>query len=807
MNKTQFKQLINSRIVILDGATGSNLMAKGMPVGVCPEKWILDNSKHLIKLQREYIKAGTNILLAPTFTANRIKLAEYGLENDIVDINTRLVALSKEAVAKEGHRGYVAGDITMTGRQLIPVGDMELEELISVYKEQAEILVEAGVDLFVVETMMSLAEARAALIAIKEVCDLPVMVSMSFNEDGKTLFGATPESAIVVLQSLGADAVGINCSTGPWEMVPLIKRMMSYAKVPIFAKPNNGLPELMDGDTVYNMTPDEFSEAVRSLVEAGARAVGGCCGSTPAHIEAVKKKVRNLDAKEEYELKARVLSSERRVVEISLNDNFTVIGERINPTGKKKLQEELRNGKMDMVISMAEEQTECGAKILDINMGMNGIDELEMMKKAIYEVTSVTDLPLCIDSSHVDVIEAALRIYPGRALINSIPLEEKKCRPLMKLAVKYGAMCILLPLSDKGLPESLEEKKEIINKLIHIAEEEGLSRDSFVIDGLVTTVGANKFAAMETLDTISYCKYELGIPTVCGLSNISFGLPERININTAFLTMAIGRGLTMAICNPAQAQLMNAAYSADLLLAKDNSDNVYVNSVIPVTSTSQAELLGKKDVITGSEIFVSVVKGNKGAIISEVEKALATGRKPQEIIDEDLIPAVNKVGQLFDEKKYFLPQLIAGATAMDMAIEFLTPYLQSNDKKESKGTVVIATVEGDIHDIGKNLVALMLKNYGYKVIDLGKDVPKDEILKAAKENNADIIGLSALMTTTMMRMKDVVDQIKKDKLKYKVIIGGAVVSQSFADEIGADGYSKDANEAVKVVERLLTEEC
>ena len=423
-------------------------------------------------------------------------------------------------------------------------------------------------------------------------------------------------------------------------------------------------------------------------------------------------------------------------------------------------------------------------------------------------MTSVTNLPLCIDSSHVEVIEAALRLYPGRALINSIPYEEKKCRPLIKIAAKYGAMCILLPLSDKGLPESLDEKKDIINKLIQVAEEEGVSRDSLIIDGLVTTVGANKKAALETLDTISYCKYDLGIPTVCGLSNISFGLPERINVNTAFLTMAIARGLTMAICNPGQAQLMNAAYSADLLLAKPDSDNVYVEKVIPVAQSSNVPVnTAKKDSITGSDVYIDVVKGNKTSIVEDVKKALESGRKPQDIIDEDLIPAVNKVGELFDAKKYFLPQLIAGATAMDMAIEYITPLLQSKDVKASKGTVVIATVEGDIHDIGKNLVALMLKNYGYKVIDLGKDVPKDVILEAAKEHNADIIGLSALMTTTMMRMKDVVDTVKKEKLKYKIIIGGAVVSQNFADEIGADGYSKDANEAVKVVERLLTEDC
>ena len=808
MNKSLFTQLIKNRIVILDGATGSNLMASGMPVGVCPEKWILDNPKHLLKLQSDYIKAGSNILLAPTFTANRIKLAEYGLEDRIVEINTRLVELTKEAIASEGHRGYVAGDITMTGRQLKPIGDMELEELINVYKEQARILVDAGVDLFIVETMMSLAEARAALIAIKEVCDLPVMVSMTFNADGKTLFGSTPESAVVVLQSLGADAVGINCSTGPAEMVPLVERMVKFAKVPVFAKPNNGMPELIDGKTAYTMTPDEFAEYGRALVDAGVRIIGGCCGSTPKHIAALKKRVRNADTFEiAADVNGRVLASERAIQEINLDGNFLVVGERINPTGKKKLQEELRAGKFDMVINMAEEQTECGAHILDVNMGMNGIDELEMMKQAIYEVISVTSLPLCIDSSHVHIIEAALRLYPGRALINSISYEEKKCRPLMKIAAKYGAMCIFLPLSDKGLPENLQEKKDIIERMLEIAEEEGVSRDSIIIDGLVATVGANKLAAIETLDTIDYCKNVLGIPTICGLSNISFGLPERINVNTAFLTMAIAKGLTMAICNPGQASLMNAAYASDLLLAKPESDNIYVENVIPITQTGNAAASSKKDDIEGSKIYIDVVKGNKASVVEDVKLAIEGGRNPRDIIDEDLIPAVTKVGELFEKKKYFLPQLIAGATTMDMAIEYITPFLEKNSGSDSeKGTIVVATVEGDIHDIGKNLVVLMLKNYGYNVIDLGKDVPADTIIQAAIDNNADIIGLSALMTTTMMRMKEVVDRVRKDNLKFKVIIGGAVVSQSFADEIGADGYSEDANEAVKVVERLLTEE-
>ena len=786
MDRKIFHRLFEERIVMLDGATGSNLMQAGMPVGVCPEKWILEHPQHLIKLQRAYIQAGTNILLAPTFTANRIKLAEYHLEDKIREMNMQLVDLTRTAIAQENHRGFIAGDMTMTGRQLQPVGDLAFEELVDVYKEQAQILVEAGVDLFFVETMMSLAEARACVIAIREVCDLPVMVSMTFNSDGKTLFGSTPEASVVVLQSLGVDAVGINCSTGPKEMEALIKRMVRYATIPVFAKPNNGMPELIDGETKYTMTPETFAEYGRALVEAGARAVGGCCGSTPKHIEMLKKVVRSVEPEATKPVCTRVLSSESAVQEIHLDGNFLVVGERINPTGKKKLQEMLRAGNMDLVVQMAEEQTERGAKILDINMGMNGIDELEMMKRAVYEVISVTNLPLCIDSSHVEIIEAALRIYPGRALINSISLEEKKCRPLMRIAKKYGAMAILLPLSDKGLPENLDEKKEIIRRLLEIADEEGLSRDSLIIDGLVATVGANRMAALETLDTIAYCKNELQIPTICGLSNISFGLPERINVNTAFLTMAI--------CNPGQAMLVNASLAADLLLAKEDSDNIYVENVVALSQTEQTAAKNVAGVSEeGSRVYHDVVKGNKGSIVENVKKELEAGKDPQTIIDEDLIPAVNKVGELFEQKKYFLPQLIAGATAMDLAIEYITPLLHIEENAKPKGTVIMATVEGDIHDIGKNLVVLMLKNYGYKVVDLGK------------EEHADIIGLSALMTTTMMRMKDAVEYVRANNLPYKVIIGGAVVSQNFADEIGADGYSKDANEAVKLVDKLLTD--
>lgn len=816
MTKEQFRTLLNQKILVLDGATGTNLQKAGMPTGVCPEKWVLEHPDVLVNLQMDYINAGSNIIYASTFSGNRIKLEEYGLEKELDEVNKKLVSLSKEAVAKTGYRAYIAGDLTMTGRQLYPIGTMQLEELIDVYKEQIKSLVEAGVDLLVIETMMSLAEARAALIAAKEICDLPVIVSMTYNEDGRTLYGTDPATAVVVLQSLGADAIGVNCSTGPEEMVPLVESMARYSNIPILAKPNAGMPELVDGETVYAMTPEEFAESGRKLVAAGASLVGGCCGTTKEHITALAQMVRLMKVPEISNKKRRLLASERQMLEIDMDGKFLVVGERINPTGKKMLQQQLREGNLDLVIQMAEEQEEKGAAVLDINVGMNGIDEDAMMQKIIYEVTSTVNLPLCIDSSHVDVIEHALRIYPGRALINSISLEKEKLEKLLPIAKQYGAMFVLLPLSDEGLPKDIGEKKQIIQTIYDKALQLGFVKEDIVVDGLVTTVGANKKAALETLETISYCKNEMELATICGLSNISFGLPERGFVNTAFLTMAIANGLTMAIANPSQELLMNAAYASDLLIDKDGADVRYIENVKPIAmgmngvkgqpdnnkSEEQASVSGKVST-NRSKLYENVLKGNKRTMIEDVKAFLAEGNEPQAVIEEHLIPAINEVGVLFDKKKYFLPQLISSAEAMELAISYVEPLLPKKEDEGEMSTVVMATVEGDIHDIGKNLVVLMLKNYGYRVIDLGKDVPKEQIIETAINENAAIIGLSALMTTTMMKMKDVVEYAKKKKIDTKVMIGGAVITQSFADEIGADGYAKDAAEACRVVEQLL----
>ena len=555
--------------------------------------------------------------------------------------------------------------------------------------------------------------------------------------------------------------------------------------------------------TCYDMDAESFSEAMMPLVDVGATVLGGCCGTTPQHIQKLVSRLKEKKAREIPERKSiRALTTERNITPISLDGRFRIVGERINPTGKKELQEKLRAGDLSLVMDMAEEQEKLGASILDVNMGMNGIDEKEMMLRAVNELTMTVDLPLSIDSSYVDVVESALRIYPGRALINSISLEPEKFEKLIPIAKKYGAMFILLPLSDAGLPKDLDEKKTIIHTILDEAKRHGMAEEDIVVDGLVATIGANKNAALEVLETIRYCKNDLGVATICGLSNISFGLPERVFVNTAFLTLAIGQGLTMAIANPSQTLLVNAALASDLLLNKEEADLHYINGVAGavVTQSQPKNEVAEED---GHPLYLAVVKGKSGHVLELVEEELKKGTEPSEIIDKYLIAAINYVGELFEQKKYFLPQLIASAETMEKAINRLEPLLEAARGNEKLATIVVATVKGDIHDIGKNLVALMLKNYGYHVIDLGKDVETQTILDTAKAENASIIGLSALMTTTMMEMKEVVDEAKKQGVKAKIIIGGAVVTESFAEEIGADGYSADAREAVKVVNRLL----
>ncbi len=859
MTKESFWELVKSNgLMFLDGATGTNLMKEGLPAGACTEEWILDNPDIIKKLQKSYVESGSDILYAPTFTGNRIKLKNFGLEDRIEEINSRLVAIAKESA---GTKALIAGDLTMTGRQLKPMGNLDFEELIDVYKEQIKILVKAGCDVLVVETMMSLQECRAAMIAAKEVSDIAVMVTLTFEADGRTLFGTDAKTAAIVMESLGAAAVGANCGTGPDNMAEIIADMASVTSIPIIAKPNAGLPVVTpDGSTAYDMECSVFVPEMEKLIKAGATIIGGCCGTSPEYIKGIHEKYKDYPVTEDsFEYPdgtpftrkqdgIRFLTSERMHVAFKLDDPFMIVGERINPTGKKKLQAELREGRLDMVCDFVSKQEEDGAAILDVNVGMSGIDEKQMMSDVLDEIIPLTSLPLCIDTSDEATMEMAIRKYPGRALMNSISLEKDKAERFLPLAKKYGAMFIALPVGPKGLPGSLDEKHEFIDTLCEKAYELGLRKEDIVVDGLVATIGANKNAALETLSTISYCK-ENGLATICGLSNISFGLPQRAFINTVFLTMAIANGLTMAICNPSQELLVNSAFASDLLRNKEEADLRYIERMerydgmnvqvacVPkgqklvaksentaeTASQANADVKADNKSDTAKENAVNpfgtdeatanlyikvrndVLKGNKRNIEKDTLEAVDGGCEPKLILNEVLMPAINEVGELFDKGKYFLPQLIASAEAMKLSIAKLEPLLKEagGDNDKEKETIVIATVHGDIHDIGKNLVALMLKNHGFNVIDLGKDVPSAKIVDTAIESNAKIIALSALMTTTMQEMKNVVKLAKEKSCPSKIIIGGAVVTEDYAWEIGADGYSSDAANCVRVVKKII----
>ncbi len=831
MTKQEFRELAEQRLVFLDGATGSNLQRAGMPAGVCPEVWILEHPDCFIRLQKSYLHRGTDILYAPTFTANRIKLAEYGLEDKLPEINRGLVELSKRAVGEymvEQRNAqmipYIAGDVTMTGQLLAPLGPLSFEKAVEVYKEQMRLLVSAGVDLFVIETMMSLQEARAALLAAGEICSLPVMVTMTFDETAHTLYGTEPETAMLVLQGLGADAVGVNCGAGPERSEEIVRRMKAVANVPVIAKPNAGLPRFIDGETVYDQGPEQFAEGMKRLVSAGAGILGGCCGTTPEHIEYLCEALSKTYPPHISETQVSALTNERRAVYVSLDGSFLPVGERINPTGKKAFQEALRAGDTSVAAAFAAEQEENGAAVLDVNVGMGGIDEKQMMCRIVEEITQTVNLPLSIDTSDAAVMEAALRIYPGRALVNSVSLEEGRAELLFPLVKKYGAMAVVLPLGSTGLPKDVAERRENLRTLVQKAAEYGIPKESLVADGLVMTVGAKPDAALEALDTIRYCREELGIATICGLSNISYGLPERSYINTAFLMMAVTCGLTMAIVNPAQELLMNLVYASEVLRAKEDAAGRYIaraewlkerrereagDGIKAVPAEPKKAFVpepARKKEASGAEeetpLYRAVLRGEKKTIAALAKKELAAGAEAASLLEKELIPAITEAGNRFEQKKYFLPQLIGAAEAMKAAVEVLEPHLRKDGAGKKAGTVVIATVEGDIHDIGKNLVALMLKNHGFEVADLGKDVPGERIIAEAKRLDADIIALSALMTTTMRGMAEVVELRNREGLRAKIMIGGAVTTPEYAAEIGADGYSKDAQEAVEVAKRL-----
>ena len=802
MTRTRFHALIEQRLIQLDGATGTELVKRGMPAGVCPEAWVLEHPEALAAVQQAYAASGSDLVYAPTFGGNPLKLAEFHLEQQTGEINRQLAEISRRAVPGK----LVFGDIAPTGQLVEPFGPLPFEKTVELYKEQVRGLIDGGVDGFAIETMMDLQEARAALIAVRELSDLPAIVTLTFEPGGRTLTGVHPVSALVTLQALGADAFGCNCSTGPVEMAEVIRELKPYAAIPLVAKPNAGMPHLVDGTTVFDLAPDAFAKASVALIDAGANLLGGCCGTSPAHLAALHNEIssrRPLPVRQE---KRGVVTSPSSFRRLALEEPFAIIGERINPTGKKALQAELRAGKFELVREFAREQSAQGAALLDVNFGLSGIDETAMMRAGVAELVRIGSTPLCIDSTRPETVEAALRLYPGRALLNSISAEEERLNKVLPIAAKYGAMLILLPLTDDGIPESAAERIEVLDRILAEAARYGYTPADCAADALIMTISADRQAAAVSLDFIEHCSRQLKLNTVCGLSNVSFGLPARATVNLTFLGMAIGRGLNCAIANPSAPGIVNAVIASDALSGRDPQLDRYLahHAVAASGETPRQTAPTPAPTAQSPEELLrdAVLRGKKEAVPAILDTLIAAGKAPGELVDGILIPAITEVGNRFERKEYFLPQLMQSAAAMQLAMEQLEPLLRSGGADAAGPVFLLATVKGDIHDIGKNIVALLLKNHHFQVIDLGKDVPAETIVNAAIEHDAAFIGLSALMTTTMPQMKVVVDLARSRGVTAPVIVGGAAVDEAFADSIGAI-YAADAMATVRRATELL----
>lgn len=792
----KFLDIMKKRPLILDGATGTELQKRGMPAGVCPELWCIEKPLVIGSVHGDYARAGSDVVYTCTFGANRYKLGEYG-ERDARSVNRRLALIAKEALRG---KALIAGDIGPTGHFIQPFGEVDFEEAVAAFKEQVLGLLEGGVDCFVIETMMDIQEARAALIAVKESCDLFTMVTMTFERDGRTLNGTDPLTALTTLQALGADAVGCNCSTGPDDMVRFIGAMKPYAKIPLIAKPNAGLPKTAGGTTVYDMNAAEFASRAVALIAAGAGILGGCCGTTPQHLAALRKAVSRKKPTPPLCKSLAALSSARRTLLLEPGRPLAVIGEGINPTGRKALQEELREGKTALARQMARDQEAAGAALLDVNVGVPGIDQEKAMQEVVLALSAVTELPLVIDSAKAEPIERALRVYPGRALINSISGEKEKLKKLLPVAAKYGAMFILLPLTDKGIPDTAEKRAVVVRAIEREARKHGFTRDDFLVDGIVMTAASNPKAPLETIRTVRWATETFGARTVVGLSNVSFGMPERKWINTSFLAMAAASGLTAAIANPASEELMFVKKAADVLGGRDRDAATWIAHCAKAAGGKKGAPI--EALPPERKIREAILDGNREAVAGLVGETLKAGFDAAKLAQEIMIPAIVEVGERFGRKEYFLPQLIASGETMKIGMEALDPFLKEGLKAGARDTILIATVRGDIHDIGKNIVALMLRNHGYQVVDLGKDVGAERIVREIERHRPRAVGLSALMTTTMTQMKEVIGLARKQGEQCPFVVGGAVVTKAYAESIGAE-YARDGVEAVQVIQRMI----
>ena len=799
-----FSNALEQRPLVFDGATGTMLQRSGLlKPGGCPDELNLTEPELVKEVHQAYFDSGVDVATTVTFGANRVKLAEYGLEARVGEVNAAAVRNARKAA---GDNLFVAGGLGPTGRFVEPVGDMDFDEALDVFSEQARALADAGADLIVIETMMDIKELKASVIAAKET-GLPVVATMTFDETLRTVLGTPPEVFAIVADSLGVDVIGANCSLGIEGIYKAVSAMSKVTARPLIAQPNAGIPVLKGDETVFPATAEDMAEYVPRLVSVGVRVLGGCCGTTPEHMGRLGSDFRALETEERTIKRCTLLASRTGFVSFGGECPPIVIGERINPTGRKKFASEIKDGKTSLIRKEAREQTDSGAHALDVNVGVPDIDEPAAMKRAVFCVNENTKAPLVIDSSDILALEAGLKAVDGKALINSVSGEEKKLKQVLPLARRYGAAVLGLALDDDGIPTTAGSRVKVAEKIYGRAINEGIKKEDLVIDCLAMTVSAEPTGARTTLEAIKRVKESFDLSTALGVSNISFGLPSRETVNANFLSMALSAGLDAAIINPKNAMLMDSYHASLVLLAQDLRAEGYIsrftgNGTSAGDGKAEAGVEKRPPEGIRARLGRAVIDGDEEHITALVEEALEEGLDPLEVGSEGLIPGLDEVGRLFACNKYFLPQVILSADTMKKAFTRLKLELKGR-KGPTLGKVIMATVEGDIHDIGKNIVSTLLENHGFEVMDLGKNVPADKIVEEARSSKADIVGLSALMTTTVMEMDNVIKRLRAEGVGAKTIVGGAVVTPELAQKIGADEYGGEATEAVDKIKKLV----
>lgn len=797
---------IEKRMVYCDGGLGSLLQERGLRAGELPGNWNITHPEVLADIHRAYLEAGADIITTNTFGVDRLKYNE-NTEYTMDQVITAAVHLVKEAIAKSGHRAYTALDIGPTGKLLKPLGDLAFEDAYQLFQEIVRVGAREGADLILIETMSDSYEAKAAVLAAKENCDLPVFVTVTFDSKGKLLTGGSVESVVALLEGLGVDALGINCGLGPVQMKGILEQFLRVASVPVIVNPNAGLPRSEGGKTVYDIDSDTFAAEMKTIATMGARVIGGCCGTTPEHIKKTVEACQDLVPVPVSKKHRTVVSSFAQAVVIDKDP--VIIGERINPTGKSKFKQALREHNLEYILREGVTQQDHGAHVLDVNVGLPEIDEPSVMEEVVGELQSIIDLPLQIDTSNIEAMERAMRIYNGKPLINSVNGKAESMEAVFPLVKKYGGVVVALALDESGIPETAEGRIRIAKKIYEKAAEYGIGAEDILIDALCLTVSSDSKGALTTLETLRRVRDELQGKTILGVSNISFGLPQREIINAAFFTMALQNGLSAAIINPNSEAMMRAYYSYRALADLDAQCQDYIRVYSgQVTALGQSAIKGQPQesgggTAGGMGLAESIEKGLKERAAAAV-KELLEEQDALAVINTEMIPALDRVGKGFEAGTVFLPQLLMSAEAAKAAFEIIKDrMLASGQKQEKKGTIILATVKGDIHDIGKNIVKVLLENYSYEVIDLGKDVPPETVVRTAVENHVMLVGLSALMTTTVPSMEETIRQLRAEAPWAKVMVGGAVLTEEYAKTIDADRYCRDAMASVNYAQEVL----